>query len=132
MYFSLKALLPHRRFSGVIFSVVSVRPKVHGFKPGRGGRFLKAIKIHSTPSFGGEVKPEAPYRKILRHVKNNLQCEQKYFARPNSYFPCPAYPACYEMTLLVGLPESSGGRIRCFPYQYHFTMALHTHISSGG
>jgi hypothetical protein len=39
-------------------------------KPGRGGWiFLRAIKIHSTTSFGGEVKPAVQRRKILRHVK---------------------------------------------------------------
>jgi hypothetical protein len=32
-------------------------------------RFLRAIKIHRTTSFGGEFKPSAPCRKILRHVK---------------------------------------------------------------
>jgi hypothetical protein len=31
--------------------------------------FLRAIKIHSTPSFGWEVKPEVPCLKILWHVK---------------------------------------------------------------
>jgi hypothetical protein len=31
--------------------VLAIRPKVCGFKPGR------AIKIRSTPSFEGEVKP---------------------------------------------------------------------------
>jgi hypothetical protein len=31
--------------------------------------FLIVIKIRSTTSFGGEVKPSVPCRKILRHVK---------------------------------------------------------------
>jgi hypothetical protein len=31
--------------------------------------FLMAIKIRSTTSFGGEVKPSAPCRKSLRCVK---------------------------------------------------------------
>jgi hypothetical protein len=46
--------------------------KVHGFKPSRGDRFLRMIKIRSTPSFREEVKPETPNRKILRHVKKSL------------------------------------------------------------
>jgi hypothetical protein len=33
----------------------------------------------------------------------------------NSSFPSPVLPACYLITLLVGLPESSGGRMRSFP-----------------
>jgi hypothetical protein len=33
---------------------------------------LKVIKIHRTPFFGWEVKPEVPYCKILWHVKDTL------------------------------------------------------------
>jgi hypothetical protein len=40
-----------------------------GFKPGRINGFLIATKILSTTSIGGEVKPTAPCRKILRYVK---------------------------------------------------------------
>jgi hypothetical protein len=47
--------------------MLAIGHKVHGFKPSRGDRFLKAIKICSTPSLGGEVKPEAPCCKILWH-----------------------------------------------------------------
>jgi hypothetical protein len=54
-------------------SVLAIGANVCGFKLGRGGGFLRAIKIHSTPSFGGEVKLEAPRYKILRHVKRHLQ-----------------------------------------------------------
>jgi hypothetical protein len=59
-------------FGGVI-SVFAVGPKVRGLNPGRGDGFLRAIKIRSTSSFGGEVKPEAPFRKILRNVKKPFQ-----------------------------------------------------------
>jgi hypothetical protein len=41
-------------------NVLAIVSKVRGFKPDRGDGFLRAIKIHSTPNFGGEVKPEAP------------------------------------------------------------------------
>jgi hypothetical protein len=54
-------------------SVFATGPKYRGFKPGAGDGFLSATKIRSTPSFGGEVKPEAPCRNILRHVKYDLQ-----------------------------------------------------------
>jgi hypothetical protein len=53
----------------LLAGVLSIGPKVHAFKPGRDDRFLRAIKARSTPPFGGEVKPSAPYRKILQHVK---------------------------------------------------------------
>jgi hypothetical protein len=36
-------------------SVSVIGPKVREFKPGRADRFLRAIKILSTPFFGGEV-----------------------------------------------------------------------------
>jgi hypothetical protein len=41
-------------------SVLIISPKVRGFKPGQGSGFLRAIRIRSISSFGGEVKPEAP------------------------------------------------------------------------
>ena len=42
--------------------------QVRGFKPGRSPRIFQGEKILSAPSFGGEVKPSVPCRK-LRHVK---------------------------------------------------------------
>jgi hypothetical protein len=41
---------------GVMVSMLAIGPKVRGLKPGQGDGFLRAIKIHSMPSFGGEVK----------------------------------------------------------------------------
>jgi hypothetical protein len=64
---------PLSRRGGVVVSVLATGPKVRGFEPGRGDGFLRAMKIHSTPSFGWEVKPEVPCRKILRHVKDTLR-----------------------------------------------------------
>jgi hypothetical protein len=53
--------------SGVV--VLATGPKGRGLKTGQGDGFLRAIKVHSTPPFGWEVKPEASCRKFLRHVK---------------------------------------------------------------
>jgi hypothetical protein len=50
---------------GVMLSVLPIGHKVCRFKPGRGKRFLREMKIHSTPSFGGEVKPLVPCCKIF-------------------------------------------------------------------
>jgi hypothetical protein len=47
--------------------------KGRGYKTGRGNGFLRAIKIHSTTSFGWEVKVEVPCHKILWHVKDPLR-----------------------------------------------------------
>jgi hypothetical protein len=38
-----------------------------------------AIKIHSTPSFGWEVQPEAPCHKILWHVKEPWVAWLRYY-----------------------------------------------------
>jgi hypothetical protein len=61
------------RLGGVVVSVLATGPKGHGFKPGQGDEFLRAIKIRSAPFFGWEVKMEIPCRKILQHVKNLLK-----------------------------------------------------------
>jgi hypothetical protein len=61
------------RLGDVLVIVLAIKPKVCRFKPGRGDGFLRAIKIRSTTSFEGEVKPSAAFRKILRHVKNHVE-----------------------------------------------------------
>jgi hypothetical protein len=50
-------------------SVFVIGPKVRRFKPSQGVGFLGVIKISSTPSFRGEVNPEAPCHKILQHLQ---------------------------------------------------------------
>jgi hypothetical protein len=54
-------------FGGLAVIVLTIGSKARGFKPGDG--FLRAIKIRSTTSLGGEVQPSAPCRKILQDVK---------------------------------------------------------------
>jgi hypothetical protein len=56
-----------------VVSVFATGPKGRMFEPGQGDGFLRAITIRSTLSFGWEVKPEVPCRKILRNVKDLLQ-----------------------------------------------------------
>jgi hypothetical protein len=50
---------------------------------------LRAIKIRSTHSFLGEVKPSHPRRKILRHVTQPFKVRKRYFVRQNVSFPSP-------------------------------------------
>jgi hypothetical protein len=57
-------------------SGLAIGQMVRGFKAGRGEGFLRAIKIRSTPSFGGEVKLFAPCRNILQHVKEAFEYER--------------------------------------------------------
>jgi hypothetical protein len=45
---------------GVVVMVLAIGPKLTGSNPAEGDGLLMAIKIHSTTSFGGEVKPSAP------------------------------------------------------------------------
>jgi hypothetical protein len=47
------------RLGGVMVSVLAIGPKAHKFKPGQCNGFLRVIKIRSTSSFRGGVKPEA-------------------------------------------------------------------------
>jgi hypothetical protein len=68
MLFNGPALLHSVCRLGIVVSVLTTGPKGHGLKPGREDGFLMAIKIRGTPSFGGEVRPEASC-KILLHVK---------------------------------------------------------------
>jgi hypothetical protein len=54
-------------------SVLAIGHKVHRFKPSQSDGFLRAIKIHSTPSFGGKVNPLASCHSILWHVNNHFE-----------------------------------------------------------
>jgi hypothetical protein len=51
-------------------NVLAIVSKFLAFKPDRDNGFLRAIKVHSTPSFGGEVKPPVPRCKILGRGRN--------------------------------------------------------------
>jgi hypothetical protein len=44
-----------------VVSVLAPGPKVRGFNP---DGFFRVIKIRSTTSFGGEVKPSVPCRRF--------------------------------------------------------------------
>jgi hypothetical protein len=48
-------------------------PRFVGLSPAKDDGYLRAINICGMTSFGGEVKPLAPYCKILQHVKRSLQ-----------------------------------------------------------
>jgi hypothetical protein len=52
--------------------VLAIGPMVPGSNPAKDSGLLRATKIHSATSFGGEVKPSAPC-KILLHAKETLR-----------------------------------------------------------
>jgi hypothetical protein len=95
-----------RRLGGVVVSVLATGPKVCEFEPGQGDGFLRAIKIRSTPSFGWEVKPEVPCRKILRHVRS---LEVPGDGSTKFSFPSPTLRLAPEMFRVAGPPDSTGG-----------------------
>jgi hypothetical protein len=92
--------------------------------------FLKATEVRSTTFFGGEISPAVPYRIIVWHFKEPHEYERDTsLARFISFVMFPLI--CYKMTLLVGLPENSGGRIKSFPCRYHSTVVLNAHYHLG-
>jgi hypothetical protein len=54
----------------------AIRPRFVASNPTENYEFLKAIKIRSMTSFRGKVKPSAPCRKILQHVKDHHRYEK--------------------------------------------------------
>jgi hypothetical protein len=58
---------------GIMVSVLAIEPKVRGVKPGRGRWIFKGYKNPQHAFLQGEVKPSAPCRKILRHVKDPFE-----------------------------------------------------------
>jgi hypothetical protein len=55
------------RLGVVVVSVLA------GSNPAEDDVFLRAIEIPSTRSFGGKVKPSAPYLKILWRIKEPFE-----------------------------------------------------------
>jgi hypothetical protein len=66
--------LVHSSLHGVMVSVLAIGPKVRGFIFRRGNRFLRAIKLCSTTSFGGGVKQSAPCCKMLLSGNSLVIC----------------------------------------------------------
>jgi hypothetical protein len=52
------------RLGGIVVSVLATGPKDRGFIPGRGGGFLRAIKIGSTPPFGCDSRAGVPVLQV--------------------------------------------------------------------
>jgi hypothetical protein len=116
---------------GLVVSELSIGPTIRGFRPGRVWWVLRAIKIRSTTSFGGEVKPSVPYCKILWYFKEPFEVWKRYFVRKKVIISF-ANSYCFATRwLLIRLPESSGWRIRSFPSRSHSTVVLHVHVSPG-
>jgi hypothetical protein len=72
-------------------------PRFAGSHPVKDDEFLRAIKIRSTTSFGGEVKPSVPC-KFLRHVTESYRYERRYFVEKFTAISRQVVPA-----LLIGV-----------------------------
>jgi hypothetical protein len=53
-------------FGGLVVSMLASGTQDRGFAPDRSRRIFPAGKIHSMPSFGGEVKEPSSLRKIAK------------------------------------------------------------------
>jgi hypothetical protein len=60
--------------------------------------FLRAIKVSSTASFGGQVKPSAPCRRFTA-CWSNLRVWKRYFVGKIRTFPSPS-SSCFATRLL--------------------------------
>jgi hypothetical protein len=62
-----------------VIIVLAIGHEDCGFKPDRVRCTLRAIKIRSTTSFGVEIKPAVPRRKIVWCVKNAYSMKGKIY-----------------------------------------------------
>jgi hypothetical protein len=58
-----------------VVACLPLDPRFAGSNPAEDDGFSRVTKIRSTPSFGGEVKPSVPCRR-LRHVKEPYEHER--------------------------------------------------------
>jgi hypothetical protein len=81
--------LYHEIFTPILSSSVSylsLDPRFAGSNSTKDDRFLRAIKICSTTSFGGEVKPLVPYHKILHCVKDPFSMKEILVGKIHGHF----------------------------------------------
>jgi hypothetical protein len=79
-FFSVNMIVDRLRWSRG--SVLAFGTQVCGFKPGRSRRIFHGKKILSTPSFGGEVKPSVPCRRLAA-CKRSLELRGSRILRRN-------------------------------------------------
>jgi hypothetical protein len=98
--FIYKYIFIYVDLGGLVVSVLATGPKAI---PTEVDGFLRVIKIRSTTSFGGEVKPSVPCRRFTA-CKRILWAWIKMLRKPNCLHFSPKSPDC--------LPDGSGGHIR--------------------
>jgi hypothetical protein len=93
---------------------LAIGSKVYAFNPGRQRWVFEAIQVRNTTSFGGEAKPSAPSRKILRHVKYLFEVWTKMLRKAKFISFTKFSLFSTRWLCLLGFPKSSGGRIKRF------------------
>jgi hypothetical protein len=61
---------------GLVIACLPLNPRFEGSYPAEDDGFLRALKINSTISFAGKIKPSVPCCNILRHVKDPYEYER--------------------------------------------------------
>jgi hypothetical protein len=85
--------------------VLTIRHKFGGSNPDEDDGFLRAIKIRSTSSFGGEVEPLAPFRKFSRHIKNPYSMKEILVGKIHGNFS-PSF-SCFATNCLSGYCQTA-------------------------
>jgi hypothetical protein len=133
IFLPLQSNLTKSLLCSLMSRVLAIRPKVRGFKPGRGDGYLRPIKIRSTHYFGGEVKPEVPCCKISQHVKKSLASMNKHTSQSQMHHSLRPFLLlatrwlCWQDCQRALVDESG-----IFLCRDHSTMAIHAHVSPGG
>jgi hypothetical protein len=84
-------------------------PSYAGTNTADDDEFLREIKIRSRTSFGAEVKPSVPRRKILLMLKQPYRYEKRYFVVKIHIHLSPSYSCFAARCVCWLLSESSGG-----------------------
>jgi hypothetical protein len=108
----------------LILEIIALRVSL----PGRGDEFLNAIKTRSTSFFGWEVKREGPMSLDFTACKRSVDVWK--MLNTQSSHSCIHSSRSLHLSLLVGLPASSGRQVRGYP-QPASSPRLSAHIHPG-
>jgi hypothetical protein len=95
-------------FGGLVVRMLASGTQHRGFDPGQSRRIFRAKKIHSMPSFGGEVKPSVPVAD-LRHVKEPCDLCRSQNRRPNWPAISRPIPSVTNSSLSCSLTWNASG-----------------------
>jgi hypothetical protein len=88
---------------------IPLDPRIAGSNPAESDGLLRAIKIRSTLSFGGEVKPSVPCRKILLLIKSPFIYDSDTDRQNSATISCPIILVSLLDVLAKIRAENSGG-----------------------